>query len=374
MIKRKLEHIITENIDKGKVIIILGARQVGKTTLIKEIAGKWNFKYLLRNGDEPDTRELFTNVTSTELKAAIADNELLIIDEAQRITNIGLTLKLIIDNLEGKKVIATGSSSLDLANEINEPLTGRKIELMLFPLSFAEMVDEHGLIEEKRLLEHRLVYGYYPEVVKNPGNEKEILRDISDSYLYKDLFAYEKIKKPSLLEKLLQALSFQVGNEVSYNELSNLVGADKETVEKYIDLLEKAYVIFRLQSFRRNLRNEIKKSRKIYFLDNGIRNSIIKNFSPAKLRNDIGSLWENFLISERMKTNHYKQRWVNKYFWRTHAKQEIDYIEEIDSVLYAFEFKWNPKAKVKIPKTFQKTYPNSQFEIISKDNFVEFFV
>ena len=242
----------------------------------------------------------------------------------------------------------------------------------MFPVSFKEMVDHHGLIKEKRLLHHRLLFGYYPEVVMNVGNEKEILKQLTDSYLYKDILMWENIKKPEKLLKLLQALALQIGNEVSFNELGKIIGLDNQTVEKYIQLLEKTFVIFRLGAFSRNLRKELKKGRKIYFYDNGIRNSLITNFSQPELRTDIGALWENFIISERQKFIHYNDIWTNNYFWRTQDQQEIDYIEDVDGVLYAYEIKWNSKIKSKLSKTFSGSYPEHQYQVINPENFHSF--
>jgi predicted AAA+ superfamily ATPase len=372
MINRLIEKAIIEKFDKRKIIILSGARQVGKTTIARKIADKSKLKTLWLNGDEPDVRKMLTDVTSVELIVLVGNHKLLVIDEAQRITNIGITLKLMIDNLKDVQIFATGSSSFDLANLINEPLTGRKYDYFLFPLSFNELVNHTNLLDEKRNLENRLIYGSYPDVINHPGEEREILKTLSDSYLYKDLFAFEQLKKPAILEKLLQALALQMGNQVSYNELGQLIGADNQTVERYIDLLEKSYVIFRIGTLSRNLRNELKKTRKIYFYDNGIRNAIINDFSRLELRTDVGALWENYLISERMKINHYSRRWANTFFWRTRAQQEIDYIEERDGRLFAYEFKWNPKRKVRIPSTFTKAYPQAETEILSKDNYVSF--
>lgn len=372
MINRVIEKAIIDTFDKRKIIILSGARQVGKTTIARKIADKSNMKTLWLNGDEPDVRKMLTDVTSVQLKALVGNHKLVVIDEAQRITNIGITLKLMIDNLKDVQIFATGSSSFDLANLINEPLTGRKYDYFLFPLSFNELVNHTSLLDEKRNLENRLIYGAYPDVINNPGEEREILNTLSDSYLYKDLFAFEQLKKPAILEKLLQALALQMGNQVSYNELGQLIGADNQTIERYVGLLEKSYVIFRIGTLSRNLRNELKKTRKIYFYDNGIRNAIINDFSKLDLRVDVGALWENYLISERMKINHYSKRWVNTFFWRTRAQQEIDYIEERDGRLFAYEFKWNPKKKVRIPSTFTKAYPQAETEILSKDNYTDF--
>jgi len=364
---------VTENImlhfNKGKVICIMGPRQTGKTTLARFIAESSKQPYLWINGDESDAGEYLSNTTSAKLRTLIGNNKLVIIDEAQRIQNIGITLKLFADNFSDIQVIATGSSSFELANTVNEPLTGRKIEYTLFPFSYREISDHFGIIDERRLLEHRMIYGYYPEVVNSPGNEKEILRQLSESYLYRDLFSFGKIKKPPLLEKILKALALQLGSEVSYNEIGQLTGSDPETVEKYIDLLEKAFVVFRLSSLSRNLGNEIKKGRKIYFYDNGIRNSIIKNFNPLNLRTDTGAILENFLLAERMKANQYKGRWVNAYFWRTHAQQEINYIEEYSGKLHAYEFKWKTGRKPRFPKSFIQAYPESETSMISAGSF-----
>ncbi|MDI6803335.1 MAG: ATP-binding protein [Bacteroidota bacterium] len=372
MIKRLLQKQITERLFKGKVIIILGPRQSGKTTLIQSVLNAQSLPSLLLNGDEPDVREMLSNTTSTKLKSIIGKHKIVFIDEAQRIPNIGITLKLFADNLKDVQVIATGSSAFELANKTNEPLTGRKYEYLLYPISFGEMVEHHGLIDEKRLIEHRLIFGCYPEIITKPGEEKELLKLLAGSYLYKDLLTLEYVKKPAMLEKILKALALQIGSEVSYHEISQIVNADNETVEKYIDLLEKAFVVFRLPAFNRNVRNEIKKGKKIYFFDNGIRNAIISNFSAPNMRSDIGALWENFLISERMKYLHYKGTDMSRYFWRTTMQQEIDYIEEMSGRLSAFEFKWNVKAKGKFPKTFTNAYPQSKTQVITSENFENF--
>ncbi len=371
MIVRGLTNIFTSKINTGKAIILMGARQVGKTTLLSSLFPN-NDEILWLNGDEADVRSLFENITSTRLKAIIGTKKVVVIDEAQRIEDIGMKLKLITDNIPEVQLVATGSSSFDLANKVNEPLTGRKWEYKMFPLSFAEMTNHHGLLDEKRLIPHRLIYGYYPDVVTHTGEEKEILKQLSDSYLYKDVLMWEQIKKPDKILKLLQALALQVGSQVSYNELAQLCGLDSKTVEKYIILLEQTFVIFRLGSFSRNLRNELKRSRKIYFYDNGIRNALIANFSQIENRSDIGALWENFLISERMKNNHYNGKWCNSWFWRTTKGQEIDYLEEEDGHISAFEFKWNEKTKIKQPKLFMDTYEDCHFKVIHKENVEEF--
>jgi len=372
MIERKLKNIIIEHLFKKKAVVLIGPRQSGKTTLINEICKLINKPMIWLDGDEPDVRQQLANTSSTYLKSIIGDNKLIIIDEAQRIENIGLTMKLITDKIPDVQLIASGSSALELSNKINEPLTGRKYEFFLFPVSFPEIVKHSSIIEEKRLLNHRLIYGYYPDVITNPGKEKKILKSLSDSYLYKDILTWENIKKPDKLERLIQLLAFQTGHQVSYNELSKNTGLDNQTVERYIYLLEKAFIIFRLNSFSKNLRNELKKSKKIYFYDNGIRNAVINNFNPVELRNDTGVLWENFLVSERMKYIHYNNIYANNFFWRTYAQQEIDYIEERDGKLFAYEFKWNPRKKTKTFKTFINAYPNSEITIINQNNYIDF--
>lgn len=370
-IKRKLHDTIEKELFGGKALIIMGARQTGKTTLLEQIFG--NRKGVVWfNADEPDVTALFENPTSVRLKALFGNKQIVIVDEAQRIENVGLKFKLITDQLPEIQLVATGSSSFDLASQVNEPLTGRKWEHQLFPLSTQEMINHHGLLEETRMLPHRLVYGYYPEVVTSTGNERKVLKEITDSYLYKDVLKFDKVKKPDKLIKLLQALAFQIGNEVSYNEIGNIIGLDNETVEKYILILERAYIVFKLGPFSRNLRKELKRSRKIYFYDNGIRNALIANFSEAGFRQDAGALWENYVISERKKFLHYNNVWANCYFWRTQDQQEIDYIEERDGTLYATEIKWSPVKTPRLPLTFSKAYPNHQYRVITRENFERF--
>ena len=372
MIIRIIQELLKDRIGKGKAIILVGPRQVGKSTLLKSLQNELNQETLLINCDEPDMHQMLENVTSDQLRALIGRNTLVMIDEAQKVENIGLTLKLMVDSLNGVQVIATGSSAFELRNKTNEPLTGRKFEFNLFPFSIAEMVQNHGKIVERRMLERRIVYGLYPEIVNNPGNEQEHLIELINSYLYKDILAFQNIRRPDILNKLLTALALQLGQEVSYNELSQLIGIDKATVEKYIDLLEKCFVVFRLSSFSRNLRNELKKSRKVYFYDNGVRNAILNNFATLALRQDTGALWENFMVSERIKQLSYNRDYRKSYFWRTQTQQEIDLLEEKDGILYAFEFKWNENKQVKIPKTFAESYPEHRFEVITPANYIDF--
>ncbi|MGB0891725.1 MAG: ATP-binding protein [Flavobacteriaceae bacterium] len=371
MILRILAENITKQLYKGKAIILLGPRQVGKTTLLKAFA-KQEDTILWINADNIEDREIFDNPSARRLKAILGNYKIVIIDEAQRIKDIGVKLKLITDELKSIQLIATGSSSFELANTINEPLTGRKFEYQLYPLSFAELVNHYSLLEELKMLPHRLIYGTYPDVINNAGNEKEILQQLTNSYLYKDILEWNRIKKSDKIIKLLQAIAFQVGNQVSYYELGQTVGLNNETVTSYIHLLEQSFVLFKLPSFSRNLRNELKKSHKIYFYDNGVRNALIANYNPINLRNDIGALWENYLISERIKYCAYNKIYSNTYFWRTHSKQEIDYIEEREGKLFAYEFKWNKKKKSKIPIAFEKGYDNYDFEVITTDNYETF--
>lgn len=371
MIKRLIETTIQKDFDRKKVILLLGARQVGKTTLLDELRQQGG-KILSLNCDDLDDVLLIEEKSTTELRVLLSPYDMVFIDEAQRVKNIGLTLKKIGDLKLSTSIIVTGSSSLDLAGEVNEPATGRLIEFHLFPFSLTELANNTSEREEQRMLEQRLIYGMYPEVVTFPGDAKRTLMTLTNNYLYKDLFSYKGLKKPDILQKLVRALALQLGNEVSYNELSNLLGIDKETVENYINLLEKCFVVFRLDSFSRNLRNEIKKGKKIYFYDNGVRNAVLSNFAPADLRNDMGALWENLMVSERVKRNAYQGSYAQLYFWRTHDQKEIDLIEEEDGMLRTYEFKWNGKVKAKQPTTFVAAYPNSTFNVVSPDNYWEF--
>ena len=372
MIKREIQDSIEERLFKGKLIIIYGARQVGKTTLIKEIGNKYPDDKLYLNCDEPDIRELLTDTTSTKLKNLAGQKKLVLIDEAQRVKNIGITLKLFADELKNVQVIATGSSSFELSNVINEPLTGRKYEFNLYPFSMRELSKEFGWIEANRLLQERIIHGMYPEIVVNPAEKKNLLKEITRSYLFKDILSYEGIRKPEILEKLIMALAAQVGNEVSNNELAATIGLDKDTINKYMDILEKAFVIFRLSPFSRNVRTEITKMKKVYFYDTGIRNALISNFNNLELRNDKGALWENFMIVERLKMISALNKEVKNYFWRTAQQQEIDYVEEENNALSAYEFSWNINKKKKIPLTFRNAYEVKTFGVITIENYNDF--
>ncbi len=374
MIKRVLLDKIAAQCFNNKVILLLGARQVGKTTLLKSLVESLKVETRWLNADEADIyTELTSANTSTALLQLIGpETKLVIIDEAQQIADIGLKLKLLHDNKPELQIIATGSSSFDLLNRTNEPLTGRKRTFYLYPISYQELINNTNLQEAKRTLDARLIFGSYPEVINNPGKEKNVLIEIAQSYLYKDILQLDGIRKSSHLEKLLQALAFQVGNEVNYHELSRTIGnIDSNTVEKYLDLLEKTYVIYKLPALSRNMRSEIKKGKKYYFYDNGIRNVLISNYSSVEMRFDKGALWENFLLSERMKLNHYEDNIPNTYFWRTHDQAEIDYIEEQDGVMNAYEFKWKD-VNGRFPDSFLSAYPNHQTKLINRDNFEEF--
>lgn len=371
MIERTITARLAGDFDRHKVIVITGARQVGKTTLVSALAAE-NKKVLMLNCDNHDDRAVLEDKTTTQLRALTDGYDLVFIDEAQRVANIGLTIKMIGDMKPTAQVIVTGSSSLELAEGINESAIGRHIDYMLFPFSLEELAAHTSVREERRMLDTRLIYGTYPEVVPHAADARRTLMTLANDYLYKDLLAYKGVKKPEVLSKLLRALALQVGSEVSYNELSGLLGIDKATVESYIGLLEKCFVIFRLDSFSRNARNEIKKGKKIYFCDNGIRNAVISNFAPPEMRADMDALWENMMVSERRKRNIYNSTYAQMYFWRTHDQKEIDLVEETDGQLHAFDFKWSGKARASLPAAFASLYPGSTFETITPECYFSF--
>lgn len=371
MYSRNLTAKIKHRMDSGKAIVVIGPRQAGKTTLIESILTSKD--YLLLNGDDPKTRTLLNEPNTEQIRTLLGNYKYVFIDEAQRIQGIGLTMKIITDKFKNVQLFASGSSSFDLSNKINEPLTGRKWEYHLFPISWEEYENHHGYLYAEQNLENRLLYGFYPDVLNNIGDEISILRNLVNSYLYKDILSYVDIRKPEVLDKLVQALALQIGSEVNYSELTQIVNVDKNTISKYIDILEKGYIIFKLNSFSRNVRNEIKTNKKIYFYDNGIRNMIIGNFNPIELRTDKGALWENFLISERMKQKEYKESLARSYFWRTIQQQEVDFVEESEGKIFGYEFKWKKKKNHKLPKTFTETY-NAETSIIDKENFREFVI
>ncbi len=371
IINRQIQERIEKKLFKGKIVIIYGARQTGKTTLVKQIAKKYaSVEYL--NCDEPDIRELLSGKTSTQLKSIINNKKLIIIDEAQRVGDIGITLKLLVDNFPKVQIIATGSSSFELSNKIVEPLTGRKYEFWLYPFSLKEILSLYQIRDIKRMIEQRVIYGMYPEIVLSSLKEaEEKLRLISRSYLYKDIFSFDKVRNSDNVIRLLKALALQIGQEVSYNELANLIGISKNTVQSYIQILEQAFIVFRLSPYSKNLRTEIRKKQKIYFWDTGIRNAVINNFNPFEIRQDTGSLWENFIISERLKYLRNIGDERNVYFWRQQKGREIDLIEEKEDDIFAYEIKWG-KSRFILPKAFQTNYPKAKFEIITKDNFLSF--
>ncbi len=373
LIKRKIQESIEKNLFKRKIIIIYGARQVGKTTLVRQILKKRPENSVYLNCDEPDIRAAFAGKTSTELKAFLGGAKLVILDEAQRIKDIGLTLKLMTDSFPKLQIIATGSSSFDLSNKIIEPLTGRKYEFYLYPLSLEELAQTYTALEVDRLLEQRIVLGMYPEIVFSGRDAEGKLKSIAQSYLYKDILQFQNIKNAEAVEKLLQALALQIGNEVSYNELAQMTGIDKNTAASYIRVLEQAFVIFRLGPFSRNLRNELKKLRKIYFYDTGVRNALINNLNPLNLRQDTGALWENFIISERIKRNRNHNVEKNIYFWRTREGKEIDYVEESGGQIGGYEIKWKNDT-YKAPKLFMETYPGSTVKLVNKKNYRDFLI
>lgn len=369
MISRTIEKKLIDQIDYKKAILIFGPRQVGKTTLVKDMMKKVGVGFLYFNGDEIITRNLWRKNQVPALIQSFGDGKLIILDEAQMVEEVGIICKQIIDAELGIQLILTGSSALNMANLTQEPLTGRKWEYFLYPISCAEIIEYSSAPELLRGLSQYLVYGCYPEVVTNLSNAQQILNNLASSYLYKDILALTGVKKPLLLEKILKALAWQVGSEVSLNELSQIVGADTKTIDSYIHLLEQVYVVYRLGAHSGNLRNEINRKKKIYFHDNGIRNALIGNYSLPDNRNDIGALWENYLITERKKLLAYNGFYGHTYFWRSKARAEVDYLEEIDGKLYAYEFKWNPAAKSKFPQSFIEAYKPAATEVIHRDNF-----
>ncbi|ANH83378.1 ATPase [Niabella ginsenosidivorans] len=369
-IVRDLENVLYNRADYKKAILLLGPRQVGKTTLAKLLGNKLSSDYIYFNGDEIQTRSLWQLQQVPLLKQTIEKHPVVILDEAQMIEDVGIICKQLIDADLHKQFIITGSSMLDIAHSTQEPLTGRKWEYYLYPISYAELYRHQGFLETNRNLESYLVYGTYPEVASHLPNAVELLNNLTSSYLYKDVLALTGLRKPQLLDRILQALSLQIGSEVSLNELAGLVGADVKTVDQYIYLLEQVFVVYRLNAFSRNLRNEINRKKKIYFYDNGIRNAVIGDYKFPGLRNDLGALWENFLITERKKLLAYHGFYGHTYFWRD-KRSEIDYIEEIDGTLYAYEFKWSPGAKVKFPNSFTATYQPRETKVIHRDNYQE---
>jgi len=368
---KNLKKLISPN----KVIIIYGPRRCGKTTILNKFLQTVNKKYLLVSGEDIVIQEYLSSQSIIKLKNFIGKNKILVIDEAQKIKNIGINLKLIVDHLNGISVIATGSSAFDLAQNIGEPLTGRKYTIKLFPLAQLELAQIETWHETEANLETRLIYGSYPEVILADNNNKreKYLKEIISSYLYKDILELDGLKHSDKIVRILQLLAFQIGKEVSFSELGAQLGMSKNTVERYLDLLEKTFVIYKLSGFSRNLRKEISKTPRFYFYDNGIRNGLINNFNLLNLRNDIGQLWENYIISERLKKQEYLEIQSNNYFWRTYDQKEIDLIEERKGILYGYEIKWQAKS-IKPPKNWLETYKNVKFETINKENYLEFII
>lgn len=372
MIVRSIKKQVQERFFEKRVIVLYGARQVGKTTLVREMIAEFEGKSIYLNCDEPDIRHELTGATSTQLKHSFGEAMLVVIDEAQRIEDIGLTLKLAIDAMPEKQIIATGSSSFELANRTSEPLTGRKFEFHLHPIALSELYSIENEREIQRMLDTRLIYGMYPALVAaSKDRAGEILRELTSSYLYQDVLAWKNIRKPEVLDKLLRALALQLGSEVSLPELGQLVGVDKATVESYLTVLEQAFVVFRLPPFSRNLRNELKRMHKVYFWDVGIRNALINNLNPVDLRTDLGGLWENFVIVERIKAVQNARRSVRSYFWRTHQKQEVDYLEDSEQGLVAVEIKRRER-QARLPKAFIQAYPEAITQSVHPGNLLKF--
>lgn len=372
MINRILADDIKSKLFKGKAIFIYGPRQAGKTTLVNDLIQKENLDVVTLTGDDDTTQSLFETVTISRWTQILGSKKCVFIDEGHKIKNLGRSIKLLVDSRKDVQVIVTGSSSFKLVSLFEEPLTGRKFEYKLLPLSYQELANHYGFVDERKNLELRLIYGSYPEVVTSQQDMKEILSLISESYLYKDLFQYEGIRKPQVLEKLLKALALQCGSEVSMNEISTLLGVSRTLVESYIQLLVQAYIVFPLTSYSTNQRNELKKSCKYFFWDNGIRNSIIKDFTPLPQRNDVGTLFENYLVSERLKRNLYTKADGLPYFWRTTDQMEVDYIEALGTNLSAYEFKYNPAKQSRITKAFANRYPQASLQTITTDNYDSF--
>ena len=377
VLKMYIPHKQIENLRQliipGKIIVIYGPRQVGKTTLLKKYLESENNSVLFVNGDDIIVRQYLESQSVQTLRDFVGNHRLLVVDEAQYVEKIGLNLKLIVDHIPEIKVIVTGSSSFDLARDVGEPLTGRKYVLKLFPLSQMEISKIEKRHETTASLESRLIYGSYPEVVLIRDNRRreDYLRELIQSYLFKDILALEGIRYANKLVRLLQLLAFQIGKQVSFAELGKQLSMSKNTVERYLDLLEKVFVIYRLSGFSRNLRKEITKSQRYFFYDTGIRNALIGNFNPLAVRNDLGELWENYIITERMKRQEYLRKVTNSYFWRTYDKKEIDLVEERQGRLFGYEVKWK-KERVKIPQDWTSGYPDAAFEVIHRENYLKF--
>ncbi len=373
-IPRAIEESIIKKLKPNKVIVLLGARRVGKTLLLKHLidhAIHEPFEFL--NGEDMAVQALLAQRTAENYKRLLGDKKLLIIDEAQKVDGIGQILKFMVDSIEGLKVIATGSSVFDLANKLGEPLTGRKYTFKIFPLAQMEYSSIENIIQTKARLEERLIYGSYPELVHLPSNEEKAayLNEMVDAYLLKDILEFDGIRNSDKMFDLLRLIAFQIGKEVSLDELGRQLALSRNTVEKYLDLLSKVFVIYKLSGFSRNLRSEISKTNRWYFYDNGIRNALIRNFNPLAIRNDAGELWENYVLSERVKYQNYTNKQAGNFFWRTYEQQEIDWIEESGGKLMAYEIKWNPAKTARVPTAWAKAYPESSFQVIHPENYLD---
>jgi predicted AAA+ superfamily ATPase len=374
IIHRLLLPQIENAITPGKVIVLYGPRQVGKTTLVTELTANTRLRYKFINADELVYREALASQNSHTLGELLGDSELLVIDEAQRVPNIGLNLKILVDNYPHAAIIATGSASFDLANKVSEPLTGRTLTFNLYPVSYGELLTTFGAFEARNQLERWLIWGGYPAIVTTElaGLRERLLSELVGAYLYRDVLELEGVRRSEKIVDLLRLLAFQIGQEVSLAELASNLAVNRETVERYLDLLEKVFVIFRVRGFSRNLRKEIVKNSRYYFHDNGVRNTLIQNFNSLHMRNDVGQLWDNFLMIERRKANQYANRSANLYFWRTYDQKEIDCIEERGGILYGYEFKWQGEMKKSTRREFTETYPNAALSTITQDNFDQF--
>jgi uncharacterized protein len=374
-IRRLQQTKLDESVAPGKVTVVYGPRRVGKTTLVKDFLSTFQGKYLFLNADEQATRDVLSSQNVAKFAELVQDLQLLVIDEAQRVSEIGLNLKILVDSFPDLEIIATGSASFELANKISEPLTGRKTTLTLYPIGFEEMTTTLPLFEYKNQLERWLIWGGYPDIVTTDSAQLRSaqLSELVGSYLYKDILELDDVRRADKIVDLLRLIAFQIGQEVSHTELATSLAISRDTVERYLDLLEKVFVIFRVNGFSRNLRKEVVKNHRYYFFDNGVRNALIQNFNPLNLRNDVGQLWENYLVSERQKTNHYHSRLVNSYFWRTYDQREIDLIEEAEGKLTGFELKWQ-KAELKnrAAREFTEAYPGSTVSVVTNDNFDKF--
>lgn len=376
ILPRLLEKKVSSLIGKNKVLLIMGTRRIGKTVLVEEIRSKYEGKNLFLNAEDFDIQEILKNRSAANYKKIIGDATLVVIDEAQVITDIGAILKLMIDTNPALTIIATGSSSFDLLNKIGDPLTGRKYQFQLYPLSQIEIMEQENYVETVQNIDERLIYGSYPELFQLPSYEEktEYLQQLIQTYLLKDILAYEGIRNSDKIIRLLRLIAYQTGNEVSYTELSTQLSMSKNTVENYLDLLSKVFIVYKLSAYSTNPRKEISKGSKWYFYDNGIRNAIINDFRLPVLRNDMGGLWENYLLSERIKRNDYLGNNVQYFFWRNYNQQEVDLIELSDGKISGYEFKYSPTKKVKTPSAFATTYPEASFSRISKDNYLDWII